>query len=202
MTRRPPPKQPRTPVPTMPTPQETETEEEAAEREAEFERKRTECEEERQRREEERKQQFEREQAEYEAERNRRAEILKSRQATFERIIEEAPASCNPAQMRIFLRLLIHLDYSFLEEVANHFANGDENTQRSDDEIVLAALDGTADEKLTGLALRLVLSDHAGIPQESQPDLLAEAEQVFVPRKPKGSQGKRRWFEQAEASSS
>jgi ParB family chromosome partitioning protein len=46
-------------------------------------------------------------------------------------------------------------------------------------------LDGTADQKLTGFALRLVLSDHVGIPHESQPDLLSEAEQVFAPRKPK-----------------
>jgi hypothetical protein len=106
-------------------------------------------------------------------------------QATFERIIEQAPASFNPAQMRVFLRLLIHLDHSFLEEVATHFANGDENTQQSDDEIVLAALDSTADEKLTGLALRLVLSDHIGISHESQPDLLTEAEQVFAPKEPK-----------------
>ena len=178
------------PVPTMPPPQETKTEEEAAEREAEFERQRTEYEEERQRREEERKQQFEWEQAEYEAERNRRAEILKTRQATFERIIEEAPASFSPAQMRVFLRLLIHLDYSFLEEVANHFANGDESAQQSDDQIVLAALDGTADEKLTGLALRLVLSDHIGIPHEGQPDLLAEVELVFAPRKSRAVKAK------------
>jgi len=51
-------------------------------------------------------------------------------------------------------------------------------------------LDGTADEKLTGFALRLVLSDHIGIPQESQPDLLAEAEQVFAPKKPKAVKAK------------
>jgi hypothetical protein len=57
--------------------------------------------------------------------------------------------------------------------------------ERSDDEIVLAALEGTADEKLTGLALRLVLSDHVGIPHESQPDLLTEAEDVFAPKRPK-----------------
>ena len=178
------------PVPTMPPPQDTETAEEAAEREAEFERQRAEYEEERQRRNEERKQQFEREQAEIEAERNRRSETLKARQAMFERIIEEVPASFNPAQMRVFLRLLIHLDYSFLEEVANHFANGDENAQQSEDEIVLAALDGTVDEKLTGLALRLVLSDHVGIPQANQPDLLTEVEQVFSPKKPKAIRGK------------
>ena len=53
-----------------------------------------------------------------------------------------------PAQIRIFLRVLIHLDYSFLEEVATDFVNGYENAQQSDDEIVLAALHGMADEKL------------------------------------------------------
>ena len=95
-----------------------------------------------------------------------------------------------PTVAEAFLRLLIHLDYSFLEEVASHFANGDENAQQSDDEIVLAALDGTADEKLTGLALRLVLSDHIGIPHESQPDLLTEADQVFAPKKPKAVKAK------------
>ncbi len=135
--------------------------------------------------EEERKAEFERQQKEYEAEQARRDKQRKARVATFERIIEEAPASFSPAQLRVFLRLLIHLDYSFLEEVATHYANGDESTQQSDDEIVLTALNGTADEKLTGLALRLVLSDHIGITQENQPDLLREAEQIYTLKKPK-----------------
>jgi ParB family chromosome partitioning protein len=76
------------PAPAMAPAPEVETEEEAAARQAEFERQRVEYEEERQRREEERKKQFEREQAEIEAERNRKAEVLKVRQATFERILE------------------------------------------------------------------------------------------------------------------
>jgi ParB family chromosome partitioning protein len=164
---------------------EVETEEEAAQREAEHEQRMTEYKAEQERKEEERKADFERQQKEYEAEQGRRDKQRKARVATFERIIEHAPASFNPAQMRAFLRLLIHLDYSFLEEVASHFSNGDENSQQSDEEIVLAALDGTAGEKLTGLALRLVLSDHIGIPHESQPDLLTEAEQVFAQKKPK-----------------
>ncbi len=164
---------------------EIETEEEAAQREAEHEQRMTEYKAEQERKEEERKAEFERQQKEYEAEQTRRDKQRKARIATFERIIEHAPASLSPAQLRVFLRLLIHLDYSFLEEVASHFASGDENTQQSDDEIVLAALDGTTDEKLTGLALRLVLSDHVGIPHENQPDLLSEAEQVFAPKKPK-----------------
>ncbi|GAA3767159.1 ParB/RepB/Spo0J family partition protein [Terriglobus aquaticus] len=178
------------PVPTMPPPHEAETEEEAAEREAEHEQRMTEYKAEQERKEEERKAEFDRQQREYEAEQARRDKQRKARVATFERIIEQAPAAFNPAQMRVFLRLLIHLDYSFLEEVANHYANGNENSQQSYDEIVLAALDGTADEKLTGLALRLVLSDHVGIPHESQPDLLAEVEQVFAPKKPKAVKAK------------
>jgi ParB family transcriptional regulator, chromosome partitioning protein len=173
------------PVPTMAPAPEIETEEEAAQREAEHQQRMTEYKAEQERKEEERKAEFDRQQKEYEAEQARRDKQRKARVATFERIVEQAPASFNPAQMRVFLRLLIHLDYSFLEEVANYFANSDENTQQSDDEIVLTALDDTADEKLTGLALRLVLSDHIGIPHESQPDLLTEAEQVFVPKKPK-----------------
>lgn len=70
--------------------------------------------------------------------------------------------------MRFFLRLVIQMDYSFLEDVATHFAKGDKNKQRSDEEIVVAALDGTAHEKLTGFALRLVLSDHLAISREGE----------------------------------
>jgi len=173
------------PVPIMSPAPEVETEEEAAQREAEHEQRMAEYKAEQERKEEERKAEFERQQKEFEAEQARRDKQRKARVATFERIIEEAPASFAPSQMRVFLRLLIHLDYGFLEEVASHFASGDENAQQSDEEIVLAALDGTADEKLTGLALRLVLSDHVGTPHVSQPDLLTEAEQVFAPKKPK-----------------
>jgi ParB family chromosome partitioning protein len=177
------------PPPSLPEASEEETEEEA-QRKAEHEQRVAEYHAEQERKETERKAEFGREQNEYEAEQARREKQRKARVATFERIIEHAPASFSAAQMRVFLRLLIHLDYSFLEEVAVHFANGDENTQQSDDEIVLAALDSTADQKLTGLALRLVLSDHVGIPHESQPDLLTEAEQIFVPKKPNTSNAK------------
>jgi ParB family chromosome partitioning protein len=178
------------PAPTMPPASEQETEEEAAQRKVEHEQRMAEYEAEQTRREEDRKAEYDRQQKEYEAEQARREKLRKARLATFERIIEHAPATFNATQMRLFLRLLIRLDYSFLEEVAVQFANGDENTQQSDEEIVLAALDGTADEKLTGLALRLVLSDYLGVPHEGQPDLLSEAEQVFVPKKPKADKVK------------
>ncbi len=142
------------------------------------------------RKEEERKAEWERQQKGYEAEQARRDKQRKARLATFERVIEQAPATFSAAQLRVFLRLLVHLDYSFLEDVAAHFANGDENTQQTDEEIVLAALDGTADDKLTGLALRIVLSDHIGIPHETSPTSLPRLSRCSPPRKPKAMKPK------------
>ena len=173
------------PVPKMPPPQETETEEEAAEREAEFERQRAEYEEERQRREEERKQQFEREQAEIEAEHNRRAEIIKRRQATFDHILENAPAILNAAQLRVLLRALVNLDpYTFADDLAEDIAGDNENEQGSAEEVLLSTIDATADDQLTRFALRLALAGHVGIPREGEFDFLTEAEAVFVPPQP------------------
>ena len=187
------------PPPVMEPAPEQETEEEAAQRQAEHETRVADYESEQKRKEEERKAEWERQQTEYEAEQARRDKQRKARLATFERIIDQAPATFSPAQLRVFLRLIVQLDYSFLEVVAAHFASGDENTQHSDEEIVLAALDGTADGKLTGFALRLVLSDLIGIPHENQPDFLTEAEQVFAPKEPKGSKPKKTATKQAKA---
>ena len=168
-----------------------ETEEEAEQRRVEFEQRRKEHEAEHQRREEERKAQFEKQQKEYEAEQKRREKLSKARTATFERILDSAPAMFSAAQLRTFLRLLVHIDpYSFLEEVASHFAGNDENTQQSDEEIVLAALKSTADDKLTSFALRLALTDYLSIPRENESDPLSEAEAVFAPPQPKSSKPK------------
>jgi len=173
------------PAPTMAPAPEAETEEEAAERQAEFERQRAEYEEERQRREEQRKQQFEQEQAEMEAERNRRAEILKTRQAVFDRILENAPPMFTAAQLRVFLRALCNLDpYTITDDVAEHFAGDNENNQQTAEEILAAALAETTDEKLTSFALRLALTGYVGIPRESEFDFLAEAEAAFIQPKP------------------
>ncbi len=177
------------PVPTMAPAPEAETEEEAEQRQAEFERQKAEYEEEQQRREEERKQQFEKEQAEYEAERNRRAEILKARQTTFERILENSPPMFTAAQLRVFLRALCNLDpYTFTDEVVEHFAGDDENHQQTPEEILAVALAEVPDEKLTSFALRLALTGYVDIPRESDCDFLTEAESAFVlpdPRKEK-----------------
>ena len=159
------------PVPTIAPAPEAETEEEAAERQREFEQRRAEHEEERQRREEERKQQFEREQAEMEAERNRRAEILKARKATFNRILENAPAMFAAAQLRVFLRALVNLDpYTFTDDIAEYFAGDDENNQLSAEEILLSTIGALTEDKLTGFALRLALTGHVGIPREGEYD--------------------------------
>ena len=177
------------PIPVMAPAPKQETEEEAAQRTAEHEQQVAESQADQQRREDERKAQFERQQQEYEAEQARREEQRKARAESFERIIEHAPASFSAEQMRVFLRLFILMEpYNFLEDVASYFS-GDDDRQQSDEEIVLAALSRTADEKLTGLALRIVLTDHVGIPHETQIDLLAEAAQAFLP-KPKETKRK------------
>jgi len=170
------------PVPAMAPAPEAETEEEAAERQAEFERQRADYEEERQRREEERKQQFEREQAEIEAEHNRRAEIIKTRQTTFDRIIENAPATLSAAQLRVLLRAFVNLDpYTFADDLAEDIAGDNENEQRSAEEVLLSTINATADDQLTRFALRLALAGHVGIPREGEFDFLTEAEGVFAP---------------------
>jgi ParB family chromosome partitioning protein len=173
------------PAPAMASAPEAETEEEAAERQAELERQRAEYEEERQRREEERKRQFEQQQAEIEAESNRKAEILKAREAIFNRILENAPPTFTPAQLRVFLRALVNLDpYTLTEDVAEHFASGDENHQQTAEEILASALAETRDEKLTSFALRIAITGYVAIPPEGEIDLLAEAAAAFAPPQP------------------
>jgi ParB family chromosome partitioning protein len=74
-----------------------------------------------------------------------------------------------------------------LETVASHYAGEDENLQQTEEAIVLEALDTTAEENLPSFALRLVLTDHVGIPREHDPDLLVEAEAAFAPAEPKAA---------------
>jgi ParB family chromosome partitioning protein len=174
------------PAPVMAPAPPTETEEEREQREAEYAQRRKEHEEEQQRREEERKQQFEREQEQYEAERTRREAAHKARQATFERIVENAPAMFTAVQLRVFLHALINLDpYDFAEDVAASIVGDDENNQQTPEEVLASTLINLPDEKLTSFALRLALTGHTGIPRESDLDFLAEAESVFVPPPPK-----------------
>ena len=179
------------PAPVMEPAPEEETEEEAEQRRVAFEQQREEYEAEQQRREEERQAEQARQQQEREAELRRREKLTKARLVTFDRILDQAPVMFTTAQLRAFLRLLVQLDpYTFLEEVASHFAGDDENRLQTDEEIVLAALANTADDKLTSFALRLALTDHVDIPRGDQADLLAEAEDAFAPPQSKTSKPK------------
>jgi ParB family transcriptional regulator, chromosome partitioning protein len=67
----------------------------------------------------------------------------------------------------------------------------DENNQQTSEEILLSTINGLPDDKLTGFALRLVLTAHTPIPREGEIDLLTEAEAAFAPPKPNKSATKR-----------
>ena len=79
--------------------------------------------------------------------------------------------------------------YTFADALAEDTA--DENDKRSTEEILLAAIDITADDKLTGFAVRLALSGHCAIPREGEPDFLTEAAAAFLTPKPKKSAAKK-----------
>jgi ParB family chromosome partitioning protein len=109
---------------------EAETEEEAEERKARYEQQRKEYEAEQERKAEARKQEEERQQKEYEAERARKEKLHKARLAKFYSILDKAPAMFTAAQLRVFLRALINLDpYTFVDDVAEHYATDDGNNQ-------------------------------------------------------------------------
>jgi ParB family chromosome partitioning protein len=173
------------PAPTIAPAPEIETEEGAIARQAEFEQRRAEHEDEQRRRDEERKKQFEREQHEYEIEQTRREELRKSREATFERIIANAPTAFTPAQLRVLLRAIVNLDpYTFADDLADDLAGENENEQRTAEEVLLSTIDTLTDDKLTGFSIRLALAGHRGIPREGEFDFLAEADMVFTPLSP------------------
>ena len=168
------------PEPVMPPGAPAETEEEAEARRQQHEQQRKEYKAEQERRAEERRQQQEREEELYEAEQVKRDEQRKARAATFERILENAPETLNAAQLRVLLRAIVDLDpYTFADDLAEDIA---EMTDRSSsEEVLLATIDATADDRLTRFAVRLALSGHVGIPRENEPDFLTEADAVFAP---------------------
>jgi ParB family chromosome partitioning protein len=169
---------------------EVETEEEAEERQRNYEQQRKEYEQEQERRAEERRQQFEREQQEQKAERARRQKVYEARISKFDRILDKAPAMFSAAQLRVFLRALVNIDPYTFDDVAENFAD-DEDNQQTSEEILLSTIDGLPDDKLTGFALRLVITAHIPIPREGELDYLAEAETAFAPTQPKKTASKK-----------
>ena len=170
----------------MPPAPEVETEEEAAERKRKYELQRAEYEQERERRAEEARLEDERREKELEAERARTEKLRKARQAMFERILDHAPAMFSASQLRVFLHAVIRLDpYTFTDEVAEHFAAEEADHDETSEEILTAAMDALTDDKLTGFALRMVLTGNLPIPRDGEVDSLTEAHAAFVPAKPK-----------------
>ncbi len=171
------------PAPVMVPAPAVETEEEAEARRQQHEQQRKEYDAEQERMAEQRRQEREREDQEYEAEPARREEQRKARAATFERILDNAPASLSNDQLRVLLRAIVNLDpYTLADDLAEKLIPEREGEPRSAEEVLLAAIYTTADDKLTRFAIRLALSSHVRIPRENEPDFLTEADAVFAPQ--------------------
>ncbi len=96
------------------------------------------------RRAEERRQQDEREEQEREAAFAKRDKLRKKREATFERIVQEAPPVFTAVQLRVILRALVNLDpYTFADDLATDISEDPDNDKRSADEVLLTAIDRT-----------------------------------------------------------
>jgi ParB family chromosome partitioning protein len=117
--------------------------------------------------------------------------LHKARVSKFDRIIDKAPAMFSAAQLKVFLRVLVSIDSYVFDDVAEQLAANDENNQQTSEEILLSTIDGLPDDKLTGFALRLVLTAHTAIPRESESDFLTEAEAAFAPPQPKKTASKK-----------
>ena len=179
------------PAPVMAPAPEAETEEQAEERRQQYEAQQRAHQEEEERRAEERRQQQEREENEREAEFAKRDKLRKKREATFERIVAEAPPVFTAPQLRVILRALVNLDpYTFADDLAEDMA--DENEQRSAEDVLLALIEDTGDDKLTSFAVRLALAGHRGMPREGELDFLSEAEIAFLTPKPKQSKASKK----------
>jgi ParB family chromosome partitioning protein len=168
------------PPPAIAPASEGETQEEAQERQRNFEQQRKEYEEEHERKAEERKQAFQRQQEEHEAERVRIAALHQSRVDTLDRMVENAPAMFNAAQLRVLLAALVNLNPDFVDDVAALIVGDDENNQQTADEVLASTIAAIRDEKLPGLTLRLLLTAYTAIPREGAVDYLAEAEAAFA----------------------
>ncbi len=174
------------PAPIMAPATAVETDEQAEGRRQQYEAQQKAHAEEQLRRDQERQKQEEREEQEREAEFARRDKLRKQREETFERIVAQAPAMLTAVQLRVILRAIVNLDpYTFADDLAEETA--DENDKRSAEEVLVATIAGTADDKLTSFAVRLALSGHRAIPREGEPDFLSEAAAAFLTPQPRKS---------------
>ena len=171
------------PAPVLAPAPATETDGEAEARRQQNEQQRKDYDAEQERMAEQRRQEREREDQEYEQEQARREQQRKDRTATFEHILDNAPASLSNAQLRVLLSAIVNLDpYTFADDLAEELTPEGDTERRSAEEVLLAAIDTTADDKLIRFAIRLALSSHVRIPRENEPDFLTEANAVFTPQ--------------------
>ncbi len=107
-------------------------------------------------------------------------------------MVKNAPAIVSAAQLRVLLTALVNLNPEFAEDVAAYIVGDDENSQQTADEVLALTIAALPDDKLTGLALPLVFTDHTAIPREGEVDFLAETEAAFAaPQTKKASKQKR-----------
>ena len=118
---------------------------------------------------------------EREKEQERRKRLMKRRSEIFTRILQNAPRTFTAPQLRVLLRAFITIDaHGYADDVATHYVDDHENNQQSAEEILLSVADRLEDDQLPQFALRLALTTHTDIPDESAIDHLAEAEKVFA----------------------
>ena len=141
---------------------------------------------------EEQRLQNEQQEKEREAERAKRERVMKTRTSTFNRIVDNAPAMFTAAQLRVFLRALANINpYTFADDVAQLFDTDEETNQQTAEEILTSTIDKLTDDKLTGFALRLVLTGQTPIPDAKEIDFLGEAERAFASPQPKTTPSKK-----------
>ena len=141
---------------------------------------------------EEQRLQNEQQEKEREAERARRERVMKTRTSTFNRIVDNAPAMFTAAQLRVFLRALANINpHTFADDVAQLFDTDEETNQQTAEEILTSTIDKLTDDKLTGFALRLVLTGQTPIPDAKEIDFLGEAERAFASPQPKTTPSKK-----------
>ena len=122
----------------------------------------------------------------HEKEQTRRRRLEKDRAETFNRILENVPATFTTPQLRVVLGAFITCDlYGQSDVVATHYAGEDDDNNQSSEEILLSVSDRLEEVQLPELALRLALCSHIRIPHENEIDHLAEIEKVFAPKQAK-----------------
>ena len=119
---------------------------------------------------------------ESEAEAKRRLAEQKKRDARFHRMLKQVPETLSPAQVRFVLRAFVNSDLArLIDDVAEQIVGSNDVDQRGAEEVVTAAIDELADNKVSRFAVKLALAWHRNVPMLTETDYLTEAEAAFLP---------------------